>query len=64
MNKIVGALCVFMAFALPFVIVPLLPAQMINSVAFSYGMQGPALVIGTPCIVLMIQGLRLWNGDL
>lgn len=63
MRRALGGLCVVSAFVLPFVVVPMLAARYTDAIAWSYGMQGPTITIGTPLLVLMIQGLRLWNGD-
>lgn len=52
-----------LAFGLPFLVVPALPDRLILGGGWNTAMQGPAFALGAPLLVLLIQGLRLWNGD-
>jgi hypothetical protein len=57
LRRAIGVVLIVLAFVLPLWLVPMLPDRALVAIAFGYGF------VGTPFLVLMIQGVRMFNGD-
>jgi hypothetical protein len=57
LRRAIGLLLIVAAFVLPLWLVPMLPDRALVAIAFGYGF------VGTPFLVLMIQGIRMFQGD-
>lgn len=58
-----GAIALAAVYVSPIVLMPLLPERLVNGVAFSYGMAGPAVGFGLLGLPLIIGICRWMEGD-
>ena len=58
MRRLAGLGLLTAAFVLPFVVMPSLPDRVIQAAVYSW-----INPLGFGVVVLIVQGLRMWNGD-